>query len=61
MKKPELLHCFRCGNDWLSPKFLLTGEKPKHCANPDCHSPYWDKPRTRFWTPKKKTRAPRPQ
>jgi len=34
-----MLHCLRCGYDWLPRKTTL----PQHC--PDCNSPYWSKPR----------------
>lgn len=31
--------CLRCGHTWLSDKI------PQTCPNPDCRSPYWNKPR----------------
>lgn len=35
------LTCLRCGHKW-KPR---SDERPTVCANPDCKSPYWDKPR----------------
>jgi predicted Zn-ribbon and HTH transcriptional regulator len=33
--------CERCGHTWMPRK----QEKPKVCPNPQCKSPYWDRPR----------------
>lgn len=32
--------CLRCGWEWI-PRI----QNPTMCPNPDCHSPYWNKPR----------------
>jgi len=34
------LKCKRCGHEWVA-----RVEHPKVCANKECKSPYWDKPR----------------
>lgn len=31
--------CFRCGHEWVPKR----KEEPRVC--PNCHSPYWNKPR----------------
>lgn len=33
--------CLRCGHEW----WPRTNNNPKQCANPKCHSPYWNRPR----------------
>ncbi len=35
------LTCLRCGHKW-KPR---NNQPPKVCPNPDCKSPYWDRPR----------------
>jgi len=40
--------CLRCGYVWVSRK-----EHPLHCANPKCHSPYWNIERGQPRGPKK--------
>jgi predicted Zn-ribbon and HTH transcriptional regulator len=37
-----VLHCLRCGHDWLRRSLTAL---PKQC--PRCHSPYWNKKRVR--------------
>lgn len=43
MKKIKIqkLKCERCEWTWIPRK----EELPKTCPNPDCRSPYWDRPR----------------
>ena len=38
--------CERCDYVW-TPR-LPFGVKPVACANPKCHSPYWDRPRLKL-------------
>lgn len=45
---PFMLHCLRCGHDWIR----RTRTPPKQC--PHCHSPYWNKEKTRFFGKDKK-------
>lgn len=35
------LKCLRCGYTW----FPRAEKKPQVCANRECKSPYWDRPR----------------
>ncbi|MBI4009570.1 MAG: hypothetical protein HY361_00035 [Candidatus Aenigmarchaeota archaeon] len=35
------LECKRCGHKW----YQKTSELPEVCPNPECKSPYWNKPR----------------
>ena len=37
----EVLKCFRCGYSWAKRFNRL----PKNCPNPNCNSPYWNRPR----------------
>lgn len=47
MGNPFLLHCERCGHEWVATRIGPDGKPilPKSCANKACHSPYWNKPR----------------
>lgn len=36
--------CTRCGARWVSKEGRPA---PKTCPNPECRSPYWDRPRTK--------------
>jgi hypothetical protein len=37
--------CNRCGHTWTTR--LAEGQLPLQCANINCHSEYWNTPRTR--------------
>lgn len=34
--------CLRCGHEWAQ---RAATDKPTRCPNPQCRTPYWDKPR----------------
>lgn len=38
----KILKCNRCGYVWVQ---RFPNVTPKNCANRDCKSPYWNKPR----------------
>ena len=38
-----MLKCNRCGHTWVP----RNNELPTSCPNPECRSPYWNKPRVR--------------
>lgn len=40
--KIKILHCLRCGYEWPQ---RYPDQEPKTCANRECKSPYWNKPR----------------
>ena len=44
VKNDNTLFCFRCYHHWKK----RGDNPPKSCPNPKCHSPYWNKPRTRI-------------
>ncbi len=46
--KLPTLKCLRCGYTW----FPRSTEPPKVCANKECKSPYWDRPRRKKSTKK---------
>jgi hypothetical protein len=46
--KLPTLKCLRCGHTW----FPRQAELPKTCANKECKSPYWDRPRRKTGKPK---------
>ena len=39
------LECLRCGWKWWPRPKNGKVEEPKTCPNPECRSPYWDRPR----------------
>ena len=43
MKKTKysINQCNRCDHEWVG----RLGKKPRVCASPKCHSPYWDSER----------------
>lgn len=40
-KEIKQVTCLRCGFKW----YPRSPEPPKRCANTECRSPYWNKPR----------------
>jgi len=42
IKEIKVLHCLRCGGEWLQ---RFPDREPKNCAI--CNSPSWNKPRVR--------------
>lgn len=41
-KKVDAWVCQRCGHVWVP---HVSTVRPTTCPNPNCRSPYWDKPR----------------